>query len=392
MLIKGRPSATLKQMQKWAESKKATPLFIELAEVFYNLSIDVGVNPVIVYAQSAKETGYGRFGGVLNASYHNPCGLKTSTGGGDKDINAHMKFNNWIDGINAQIDHLALYAGLNGYPKADTTDPRHFPYLFGTAPTVEDLGGKWAGSLTYGTDIVKIMKDIEDTIVEEVVEIVEFIDIENHWAEEEIEFIVEKGELKGYNDNTFRPEQPLTRAEYCVLRARQLGFVKKKIIPKPDVIPYSIDHIPKSDKRPELAMDAISLTIHSTANPKSTAKNERAWLTNPSNTRVASYHIVVDDKEAIECLPLNEVAWHAGDGFYGKGNRKSISIEICESGDREKTLQNAAIIAAKILRDQNISILNIKRHFDWSGKNCPRIFSVNNWKEWYKFIERVKQA
>jgi len=99
MLIKGRPSATLKQMAKWAESKKATPLFIELAEVFYQLAIKVGVNPVMAYAQSAKETAYGRFGGVLDASFNNPCGMKTTQGGGNYDKSAHMQFNNWIDGI-----------------------------------------------------------------------------------------------------------------------------------------------------------------------------------------------------------------------------------------------------------------------------------------------------
>ena len=230
MLIKGAPSATLKQMQKWAESKKATPLFIELANTFYILAEKIGIDPTVVYAQSAKETAYGRFGGVLDASFNNPCGMKTTQGGGNYDKSAHMQFNNWIDGISAQIDHLALYAGLSGYPKIDTTDPRHFPYLLSSAPHVEDLGGKWAANPNYGNDIVKMVQDIQSIKVEQEETKNTLKDLENHWAEEEIEFIVEKGELKGYDDNTFRPDQPLTRAEYCVLRARQLGFVKKKII------------------------------------------------------------------------------------------------------------------------------------------------------------------
>jgi len=44
------------------------------------------------------------------------------------------------------------------------------------------------------------------------------------------------------------------------------------------------------------------ITIHSTGNPTSTARNERAWLTNPNNNVTASWHIVVDEKEAIEDL------------------------------------------------------------------------------------------
>ena len=107
---------------------------------------------------------------------------------------------------------------------------------------------------------------------------------------------------------------------------------------------YRVEHIPKDalhNRRPKLAMVAEYITIHSTANPKSTAQNERDWLTNPQNSRTASWHIVVDEKEAIEAVPLNEVAWHAGDGRNGTGNRKSIGIEICESGSRTATIMNA---------------------------------------------------
>ncbi|MFM1654672.1 hypothetical protein ACI7RC_21620 [Brevibacillus sp. B_LB10_24] len=38
--------------------------------------------------------------------------------------------------------HLALYAGMEVTGKI--ADPRHFPAIKGTAPTVESLGGKWA--------------------------------------------------------------------------------------------------------------------------------------------------------------------------------------------------------------------------------------------------------
>lgn len=162
-LILSKATATIKQMQEWAKSKKANKLFIDLAPTFYNVATKAGVNPVLVYAQSAKETGYMKFGGVLNASFNNPCGLKTTQGGGDKDPNAHHRFKTWAEGIQAQVDHLALYAGAVGYPKLKTPDPRHYPYLKGTAPTVESLSGKWAPDSMYGTDIVKMIKEVEAT-------------------------------------------------------------------------------------------------------------------------------------------------------------------------------------------------------------------------------------
>lgn len=166
--IMAKPTATVLQMQEWARSKKAHEKFVELAPTYYEISEKAGVNPVVTYAQSAKETGYMHFGGVLDASYFNPCGMKTSAGGPNNDPNAHQRFDSWNEGIRAQVDHLALYAGADGYPKSDTPDPRHFAYLHGTAPTVEELSGKWAGSATYGTDIVRMMNEIESIEIAEV--------------------------------------------------------------------------------------------------------------------------------------------------------------------------------------------------------------------------------
>lgn len=166
--IISKPTATIEQMKTWAISKNANQIFIDLAEIFYKESIEAGVNPIVTYCQSAKETGYMRFGGVLDASFKNPCGLKITAGGGCTEPDAHKKFTTWNEGIKAQVDHLALYAGANGYPKKDSLDPRHFPYLKGTARTVEELGGKWAPNKNYGIEVVKMMKEIESIKIEKV--------------------------------------------------------------------------------------------------------------------------------------------------------------------------------------------------------------------------------
>jgi len=158
---------------------------------------------------------------------------------------------------------------------------------------------------------------------------------------------------------------------------------------------YRTDHIPKStacNRRPGIGMAATTLTVHNTGNEKSTAANERAWLTNPTNTRTASYHIVVDEKEAIEVLPLNEVGWHAGDGSgAASGNRTSIGIEICESGDYERTLTNTTALVAKMLYERGWDTTRLRRHYDWSGKICPRLMYDNgSWRGWAEFVSRVK--
>lgn len=162
--IIGPVTGTAAQGRAWAASKGASSKFIELVDTFWEIAVAVGVNPVVAYCQSAKETAFGNFGGVLDASFMNPCGMKTSSGGGNYDPNAHQRFESWEQGIIAQVDHLALYAGAEGYPKANTPDPRHFPFIKGKASnTVEGLGGNWAPSATYGNDIVKMMAQLEST-------------------------------------------------------------------------------------------------------------------------------------------------------------------------------------------------------------------------------------
>lgn len=158
--ILGPPTTTVSQMQSWARSKGADAEFIELAEVFYNVSVKWGVDPAVTYTQSAKETNFFKFTGVLNKTFKNPCGLKTTQGGGNYDPAAHKTFSSWEEGITAQVHHLALYAGHEDFPKADTPDPRHFASIYGVAPNVEDLGGRWAPSSSYGTDIVRMMKEL----------------------------------------------------------------------------------------------------------------------------------------------------------------------------------------------------------------------------------------
>lgn len=158
---------------------------------------------------------------------------------------------------------------------------------------------------------------------------------------------------------------------------------------------YRKDHIPKEtahNRRPGYAMAPTTITIHNTGNSASTADNERGWLTNPANDRQASYHIVVDESEVIECIPLNENAWHAGDGSGStSGNRTSIGIEICESGNYVRTLDNAVSLVAHMLHERGWGIDRLRRHWDWSKKICPLLmYDGGTWSGWYAFKAAVQ--
>jgi N-acetylmuramoyl-L-alanine amidase len=155
-----------------------------------------------------------------------------------------------------------------------------------------------------------------------------------------------------------------------------------------------IDHIPYNtpfNRRPKLVMRPQSITVHSTGNTESSAQGERGWLENPTNKRVASWHYVVDENRIIEAIPPTEVAWHAGDGANGPGNRSSISIEMCESGNREIVLANTRELIKHLMEKHNIR--KVVRHYDWTRKNCPRILNRNGvWTEWNQFLADVYKA
>lgn len=148
----------LEDMKAWMRSQNAEDFFIDLADLYWKLSIVKGINPAVAYCQAAKETGFGQFSGLLDSSFRNSCGMKKKQTNGKEEREAHMRFDTWEDSINAHLDHLALYAGAPGYPKTDTKDPRHFDYIKGTAVTVKALGGRWAPSLSYGDEIIGMIE------------------------------------------------------------------------------------------------------------------------------------------------------------------------------------------------------------------------------------------
>ena len=146
----------------------------------------------------------------------------------------------------------------------------------------------------------------------------------------------------------------------------------------------------KTHQRPGIPMTPKYITIHSTGNPSSYAKGEASYACNRSDGRSVSYHFVVDEKTIIQIMPTNEVAWHAGDGGRGVGNRKSIGIEMCETGNRLQVIKNTIWLTDKLMKEFNIPISNVVQHNHWTGKDCPRILRnkayIKNNIDWKYFI------
>ncbi|WP_394139536.1 peptidoglycan recognition protein family protein [Cytobacillus oceanisediminis] len=146
-------------------------------------------------------------------------------------------------------------------------------------------------------------------------------------------------------------------------------IIKQQIIPSYKRPKYTVD-----GKKVSFAMVPEYITIHETANPgKGANAQAHANLQSNGNSRQASWHIQVDDLQAIQSLPFDEAGIHAGDGTYGNGNRKSIGVEICVNtdGNFEKALDNAAAVVGQLMKQFDIPSHKVVPHKHWSGKNCP---------------------
>ncbi len=64
-----------------------------------------------------------------------------------------------------------------------------------------------------------------------------FNDISEHWAEEQIKRIADKGIISGYPDGTFKPDAPITRAEFAKIASVAFDLQEKSALTYDDVKP-----------------------------------------------------------------------------------------------------------------------------------------------------------
>lgn len=153
--------------------------------------------------------------------------------------------------------------------------------------------------------------------------------------------------------------------------------------------------IPKSNTftRPGIKRKPTSITIHETDNENVRANAlAHARLQYNGNRRQASWNYSVDDEpEVYLSIPENEMTYHAGNS---KGNRDSISIEICvnRDGNFKKAVSNAIKLSRYLINKYpSITEVDVVQHNYWSGKNCPRrLRAGTKGIDWNAFIKGVR--
>ena len=132
------------------------PTIDDYCRIVYEEATAEGVRADVVFCQAMLETGYLRYGGQVEVSQRNFCGLKTSDGSG------FATFESVRIGVRAHVQHLKAYASVEDLANT-CVDPRFSLIKRGCAKTVEELDGKWCvPGDDYGERIVALCKVVQN--------------------------------------------------------------------------------------------------------------------------------------------------------------------------------------------------------------------------------------
>jgi len=132
----------------------------QLADLYIEIGQIYGIRGDIAFCQAAKETGWWKYGNLVQPEQNNYCGLGAtgSAATGEENLNGANSSRVWYKkgyhgaffdspatGVEAHIQHLYAYASKQPIPAGRTmVDPRFNLVSRGIASTWSDLNGRWA--------------------------------------------------------------------------------------------------------------------------------------------------------------------------------------------------------------------------------------------------------
>lgn len=137
------------------------------------------------------------------------------------------------------------------------------------------------------------------------------------------------------------------------------------------------------------AMTPEGIVVHNTAGTASAWEEAAAMI---ASTAATSFHVVIDEAEAVECIPFARNAWHAGDGAAGYANRHLIGLEIARSMDTATTRfaqaeANAALYIVHVCRQYGWTSAQLHQHNWYSSTACPHRTKTH----WQTFLAQVDE-
>ncbi|MFV0605407.1 MAG: SH3 domain-containing protein [Niabella sp.] len=165
------------------------------------------------------------------------------------------------------------------------------------------------------------------------------------------------------------------------------------------MLPITKKLITNSSNRPKTKLKKLKgLIIHWTANTGANAGALAHYNFFQNHNIKASAHYFVDDKTILQIIPDNEVAYHVGaNSFKPIGNTIKenglspnyflIGIEMCvnTNSDWDTTYKNTIELTRYLLNKYNLSAQNVWRHYDITGKDCPKMMCYEEDEGWTRF-------
>ena len=117
-----------------------------------------------------------------------------------------------------------------------------------------------------------------------------------------------------------------------------------------------------------------AIAVHWVGNPNTSAEANRNYFQN-TDRAVSSNYIVGLKGEIICCIPDDEISW-----CTNQANGYTVSIETCHPDStgifNDATYKSLVELTAMLCKKYNLNPLEngVIRHFDVTGKVCPRCF------------------
>lgn len=169
----------------------------------------------------------------------------------------------------------------------------------------------------------------------------------------------------------------------------RMKVAQLSLVQTPEWIDVQIIDVDGTSRRGETLQDIRNIVIHYVGNPGTTAQQNHNWYENPES-QVSSHFLVGLEGEIIQCIPLDEYS-----SASNHRNCDTISIEVChpdESGRfSDSTYASLVKLTAWLLSACNLEAADVIRHYDITGKDCPRYF-VQHEDSWLTFLEDVARA
>ncbi|HEY3368391.1 MAG TPA: N-acetylmuramoyl-L-alanine amidase [Symbiobacteriaceae bacterium] len=287
---------------------QTNPAAPDVAHLYLELGPKLRVRGDLAYAQALQETNYFRYGGIVKPEQNNYAGI-----GATDAQHPGASFATPADGVLAHLQHLYAYAATAPLPAGMAKiDPRFDLITRGSATWVGDLNGVWAVPGTdYGQTIDRIL-----------------------------------GEMLA---------MPLAGDPYSITKAYLDTTSKNR---------------PGECDGTNCWLGVKGIVVHRTASPSQNARAIRQYFNDSPDGRFASSQYVVDDKEALQLMPVGEIAFHT----IGK-NLTHLGIETCEynwgSATWPETYRKLVWLTGYLARVYQLTIADVSGHFWWDTVNRP---------------------